>query len=379
MRTGVVSSITLIKEIEPGLHQCEVIVDDFDSYTLFGNYTEYLPFIGNSIEFSTRKDIVNGVVTEVINTVAEKSIVQSAEVSKDILSSDNYFKSIIPNKSKTVEVVTFDSKSLKSGDIARSQIVLVFDVKNGKSNIAKWKDFKCLDKMSKSFNLRVFTNDDSIDEFCQEVIGKYMLVDIKNTQYGLQVLDGTEFSIYYQNIVVPPEVTLSVELLRSVMENDEDLINYEKKYNLIENLQNIIYFEIGYHLVEMAAEVIMINSICKIFEGYDRKTLIRAVFATRGYLMQTNTGVRLSNPMINYHRLLTSTLKNDLKLAELIDFAGNVEEGDIDKAAYLNIRRFVTNIMKGRRGLNEENHLSVVIDNLNAEYGGLFSRGFELD
>lgn len=373
---GTVESITKLEDVDNEISKCEVTFDSLSTYVIFGDYNELLCYIGKPVEYSIRKDVVNGIITEVINTVALRSIVQSVsddEVDVDFIE----LPSIIPDNSKTFSVVTFDSDNLKNGDVSKSEVVLVYDYTCGKSKVAKWRDFKCLDKYSKSFNLRLFTNSDDIDSFCKNVVGKYMMVDIKSTNYGLQVLDGTEVSVYEHEIQVPPEVSLASFRLKSLISGDEELKGYITKYNMLESLEVIMYFEPGYHLVEMFAEIILINSACRIFEGYDKKTLTRMVFASRGYLLGSNT--KMSNPLVNYHRVITSTLKDDFKLIRMLDITGGIEEGDRDKSIYLDIRRFVTSIMKERRGISAEKEINSSINAINGVYGGLFKRGFDLD
>lgn len=374
MYTGKLINVYDEGEIEPGLNRCTITMDDFSGYTIFGNYNELLDLVDKEVEFSTRKDVVHGIVTEVVNTIAVKSIVQTVADS-DVVD-DIELPSIIPNNSQTVNIVTFDKNTLKSGDVALAQVVLVVDYKNGKSKIAKWKEFTCLDRNSQVFNLRLFTNDDSVDEFAKNVVGHYAMVGIKNTPYGFQVHD--EIEIYEHELQVPSEVLLAAMRLRTIVDHDPELSTYVKKYDFIEKLKGVIYFEPGYHLVEMMAECIMIDALCRIFEGYDKKLLRRTVFASRGYLLGANT--KLSNPIVNYHRVITTPLKEDIDLLRIIDITSGVEEGDVNKSAYLSIRRMVTSIMKERRGISEKNSLNVFLSSLDSEFSGMFSRGFvELD
>lgn len=369
MKTGVINAIHFVSDIEPGLDQLEVELNDFSTYTLFGSYSQYIDYVGKEVDFDVRKDVVRGVVTEVICSIAVKSIVQSVDDGSYVDEINS--RSLIPETSKFVNVITFDKNTLKSEDVALAQIVLVVGYKDGKSKISKWKDFSCLDVNSQVFNLRLFTNSDDVDDFCKNVQGKYAMVDIKNTSYGFQVFK--DMQVYEGEVQTPPEVFLSSLKLSSCYSSDAELEEYLNKYDMINILKKTMYFEPGYHIVEMAAEIILIQAICKIFEGYDRKLLYRAVFASRGYLLGSNTN--LSNPLVNYHRIITSSLKNDFKLIRLLDFTGGVEEGDLNKQAYLSIRRQVTSIMKGRRGINEENPLNIAINSIDSDYCGLFQRG----
>lgn len=371
MKTGVLVNITNINEIEKGLNHLEIEMDDFSTYTLFGNIKEYMDYIDKEIEFNTRKDIVNGVVKEVISNIAISSIVQIADKSLfEDMEIDS--GSLIPEKNKSVNVITFDKSLLKRNDVALAQIVLAVSYTKGKSRIAKWNDFTCLDINSQSFNLRLFTNSDEVEDFCKKVVGHYIMVDIKNDpKYGLQVFDFVQ--LYEEEVQIPPEVFIADVRLSAIAKRDKNLWSYIQKYDLLEYLKRIVYFEPGYHLVEMASEIIMIQAITKIYEGYDRDLLYKAVFASRGYLV--SGGANLSNPLVNYHRLITSDLKNDTELIKLLDITGGVDEGDINKIAYLSIRRHVTSIMKERRGINEETDINNTLNIIDTEYSGLFKRG----
>lgn len=368
-KNGTIEQIELINTYEDGLQLCEVTMDDFSSYKIFGDYNDLLKYSGKQVEFSTRPDIINGLREEIVSTIAERSIVSMVDINDKSIIEDDSSLTLIPNKTNVVDVITFDSLTLKKEDVALAQIILVVDYKDGKSQKgAKWKDFTCLDKNSRAFNLRLFTNDSNVDEFAKNIIGHYAMVDIKNTPYGLQV--HNDFKIYDQEVQIPPEAQLASLTLNVNLREDKELKEYVEKYDLINKLKTMIYYEPGYHLVEMSAELILINAICRIFEGYDKKLLKRAVFASRGCLLSANT--KLSKDKINYHRIITSSLKNDVDLIRLLDQMSGVEEGDINKSAYLNIRQFISTLMRERRGLLEESKINNLVNSINSEYGWLF-------
>lgn len=373
MRSGTITEVTTVQYIKEGLSRLQVTMDDFSTYTVFGNTNEYLQYVDKEVEFDVREDVVNGVVEEVICQIAVKSIVQTINSNGDSVD-DFEGSTLIPESSKAVDIISFDHKSLKSGDVAKAQIVLVSGFMPGKSTFAKWTDFTCLDVNSKAFNLRLFTNSDEIDEFRKKVVGKYAMVDIKNEpRWGLQVAGDME--VYEAEVQIPSEALLSAFKLSMIVKRDEQLESYCKKYDFIDTLKRTIYFEPGYHLVEMAAEIMLINTLCSIFESYNKNLLYRMVFASRGYLTGSNTN--LSNPIVNYHKVITSDLREDIDLIRMIDITGGVEEGDLDKEAYLSVRRQVTSIMKGRRGIHETHKLNTSIADIDGEFSGLFFRGLK--
>lgn len=369
----VVTEVTFKQKFED-LDFCEVTIDNFDTYHCFGNYTELLTFVGKKVKFGVRLDIVNGIRCNVMTDVCEirKPEVQ---VSMTDIPTDGVddVKSIIPADSKLSSVIDFDSKSLKQGDAEKSRTVYVYDVREGVSNISRWKDIKCLDCNSVSFNLRLFSKDSNLDAVCEKMIGKYILVDIKNTQYGLQVVDGSP--IYIQNdikVEIPNEVNVVSMSLRRISDMDDELKEFENKYDMINRLRNIVYFEPGYNLIEMFIEIRLISTICKIFGSYNRKLLYRAVFASRAYLIGEK--LELSNPIVNYHRLITSALKHDSELIKLLDVMNIDNEENINKTLYYNIRRMATNLIKERRGISEESIICDAITSIDNTYGRLFRR-----
>lgn len=367
-KTGVIKGIEVKTVIDAGsLFQLEVSMDDFDTYVLFGDVKEYMDFIDKEVEFTTRRDVVNGVVEEVINTIAVKSIIQTMDESLfDDIELDT--ASLIAETSKTLNVIDFDHKLLKKDDVALAKIILVVSYSKGKSKFAKWHDFTCLDCNSQVFNLRLFSNDDNVDEFANNIVGRYVMVDIKNdARYGFQVFK--DMQLYQQEVQVPPEVHLASMRLKMIANRQPSLKEYVEKYNMIDYLKGVMHFEPGYHIVEMLSEIILIQALAKIYEGYDRDLLYRAVFASRGYLVGATD---LSNPIVNYHRIITSSLKGDLELIRLLDWTSGVEEGDINKQAYLGIRKQVSSIMNERRGINEEVDINSSISSINSEYSGLF-------
>lgn len=373
--SGVIQSVSSISKYDDDLELLEVTVGDFDTYKMFGLMNDVVSFVGKDVQFTARKDIINGIPEYVICDITTKNVIDVVDL--DGLNED--IDSLIVNRETYSSFIDFDSSSLKVGDVALAKTVLVCSVKNGKSKKSKWKDFTCIDSANRAFSLRLFSNmdQDVLDDACDTFVGNYVIVDIQNTFYGLQV-SGSMDLIEGEQVKVPPEVTLAALGLSTSLYADNELKEYADKYDLISKLKSVIHYEIGYHLVEMYSELMLIKTCCKIYDKYNYNLLRRAVFATRGYLLGNSTG--LSNIITNYHRLLTSSLKNDRELIKLIDFASPAEEGDLNKELYLSVRRQVTSIMKDRRGLNEKNSISCVINDIDESYSGLFKKGLgELD
>lgn len=378
---GLLNRVTVIRSLGENIDQLELTVNDFDSYTMFGTYSEVAQYIGKEVEFSTRKDVVNNVVTDVINNVVAVSVVQKADTR--VVGDTGYIDdienmpSIIPDESKVIKVVDFDSKAIQMGEIQKSKTVFVHKVQSGSSKITTWKDFGCLDVNNNHFNLRAFARGEEIEEFCKEVVGHYVMVDIKRTQWGLQVMEGTDIVISEQEVMVPSEVLLARMSLNMALSKDDDLSAYCSKYSFIETLEKLIYFEPGYHLVEMFAELSILRAIRRISSVYDIRLLTRAVFATRGYLTQAECG--MSNPVINYHKIITSPLRTDLELIKIIDVM-NPAVDNPNKAIYWHVRETVTKIMKEVRNSGEaveNDRLNSVISSLGSIYGGMLQRGLD--
>lgn len=364
---GVIDSIEVQEKYDTNLDFLAVTMNNLSTYYIFGKLEDYIKYVDADVQFEVREDVVHGIKYEIITSLALTSIVQSVESPED-----DYSTCLIPDVSKFRNVITFNKYNLKPDDVAMAQIVLVIDCKNGCSKITRWKDFTCLDVNSEMFNLRLFTNDESVDEFCKNCINHYVMVDIKlDKKYGFQVFK--DMTIDETEVQMPPEVYLSSMLLSMTAKRDEALWGYIQKYDMLEHLKSLVCYEPGYNLVEMAAEIKLVNTVCSIFASYDRKLLIRAVFASRGFLLASKAD--LSNPLINYHRIITSTLKDDFDLIRLLDVTNPIEEGDINKQAFFAIRRMLTTIMKGRRGIHEEISFSASLLAIDAEYGGMFKRG----
>ncbi len=366
-----VRSISSIRSVDADIEELEVTMDDLSTYTMFYNYNESIQFVDKEVEFDVRKDVVNGIIKEVINTIAEKRYIQCVELDESLEDAEIESMPIIAKESSFSPIITFNSTTTKKGDFLQNQIVLVCASKSGRSFKASWQDFTCIDCNSKSFNLRVFSNIDGIDEISRSFVGNYVMADIEHTSYGFQV--NGDIRLYEMEVEVPKEVNLCLFKLGFVVRRDKELKSYVDKYEMLTKLKNIIYYEPGYHLVEMEAEIMLIHTICSIYDIYDKKLLIRAVFASRGYLFGSNT--ELSNPIINYHRIITSDLRNDLDLIKLLDITYGVNEGDVNKGAYLAVRNMVTAIMKERRGIYEKNIINDCISTINNKYNGLLQRG----
>lgn len=367
MLTSTLLEVTLVKHISipDKLDQCEVTMSDLSTYTVFDNFNELNKYLGKRINYTTRKDVVNGVVTDVLNNFTVVSVVQ-------VSSEDDRFDDIplMSGSGNIVSICNFEASTFKRDDFVRGAIVFVSEYSMGKSSKARWVDFTCLDKHSIAFNLRLFSNIETAEEIAQNFIGRYVVVDIKHTSYGLQV-DG-DMCLCEQEVIVSPEVTRSKTLLQRIVDKDEELKGYVDKYNMLDFLEHLIYFEPGYQLVVMYSEVILINSLCKIFNLYNKKLLYRSVFASRGYLVSSS--INISHPLVNYHRIITSTLKGDTDLINLLDINNGIDSADYNKNAYLAIKKFVNFIVKGRYGVVEENVINSMLDSIDAEFGGLFKK-----
>ena len=101
-------------------------------------------------------------------------------------------------------------------------------------------------------------------------------------------------------------------------EGDEWIKEFNTKFRLLDTLRLIVAENIGYHLVHMCAEIMLLDTMSNIVEDLPLTLMKQAVFATRGYLIPSKTPTNVPSEFLNYHRLITTSAKDNFNLIELV-------------------------------------------------------------
>lgn len=363
-KTGTVIAVTFVKKLEADTTSICLVEIDFAEFYIFGDYNEFLGYVGKLVTYSTRRDYFEGKVIEVINTIASTYVVQTLE------SSDNI--KLIPSDEVPRAVCNFAIDTVKRGDFLPHCIGFLVAVSSGNSAAAKWTDCTVLDMYSKQFNLRIFTGGNEIgqgDVFAhlQAMVGCYIKFTIDHHQkWGYQT---QEIEVYSTNLVVSPEVEIAMSQISKAISADKELMGYVTYTGLLDYLKTTIYGDVGYHLVEIASELYFIKSLSNISNRYDITALIRAAITARGYLLPT--ALKYSRSLANINKLGRTPLAGDLRLISVLDVMA--EEPSPERYIYVQINKLVSHILMERRGLINEKEIDygVSIKHLRDFYGGL--------
>lgn len=354
---GKVENITFISRYDDGVELCSIQID-FDELKIFGLASDFMGYIGKDVLYSKRIDVINGKTEMVVYDLVLLSTIQTVSSTENI--------KLIPEGNKRT-ICNIASRTIKFGDFYPNCIALLSKVELGSSPKAKWFDCTCIDSESREFQVRLFSSDnvDSVNSLLNSFIGRYVGFDLESTKYGYQT---KEISVLPNDVEQSPEVTVAKEIVEQVINADEGLSDYNKKYNFITQMEATIDGEPGYQLVRMASEIYMINAIDNISTELDIQAMKRAVICSRGYLLPKKTA--WSRPMLNTNKILmVPQLKTDKELMLIIDTMSE-EESSSTKLTYIKIKGLVDDIIKIRRGIVDEKD-NIIIDDMRSVFNGL--------
>lgn len=343
MICGKVESVKLIEHKADKLDLCKITID-FDEIFIWGDYNELIDYIGKPVEYSVRQDVIDGKPVTVIANMANQYTVQTLSKQESI--------KLIPASGLGRAECTFDVSTLKYGDTAYGQVMLLSGYTAGKSDKTKWIDCTVIDKYSKLVTVRIFTKevegDIDAEATIAALVGYYIKSDITFTKYGYQTR-GIE--LVNVPVVKAPEVDIATNVLVNEISKDTELQEYCNAYDLIYILSEHINIELGYELVYMAAEIALINELENMTDTYDFKAMRRAVFATRGYLLPSKT--KFSKAVLNINKLSKTSLKTDKELLLLLDPLAD-EEPSKTKVVFYKIKEIAKFIIEDRRRVEPE-------------------------
>lgn len=337
---GDVESVSVVKNYGSALLM-ELQID-FDTVKIFGQQDEIMAFMGKRVYYTLRDDIIEGVPTQVVASIAEVRVI-------DVVKSVDNIK-LIPMTQKR-NVCNFSIRECKYGEFYPGCIALLTAIQSGSSRKTQWVDCTLIDQESKEFSLRIFTknNLDNAMEIFKEWLGSYVTFDMKVTQYGNQT---EEIAIIQDTVTISPEVEVSRKVILNEIANDPALDEYEKTHNLMKYIKSSIDGEPGYMLVRMASEIYMINALANISNDFDIQAMKRAVYTSRGYLKPHKKN--WSRPMLNSNcALRCKGLQEDTELLLILDVMSQ-EEVSPTKSMYIRIRKMVDDCIKIRRGVLNE-------------------------
>ena len=262
-RSGKILKITLVRHIQEDLDQCEV---EFENMAVFAfyPYAELNVFAGKEVEYVLRKDMVEGSIALVISEITIVDAIHTVEASNS--------KVKLITDSKRV-MSTFDSKAVVVGNFYLREKFIILSCEHRSSQRAKWVDFTCVDKNSKTFYLRMFS-DDNPEYYCKKLVS----ADIHATKYGLQT---ERINSYDQPLETSPEVALSMRLAQEYIENDNELLEFTKKVDYLKKLSEVVDYEIGIPVVRIAVMLLNFEAADNYMSGYDKTTLIRGIILSQ--------------------------------------------------------------------------------------------------
>lgn len=355
---GKVEKLTIIKNVGENIDLCELTID-FDILKIFYDSNELHQFVGNDVIYTVRKDVVDGVLCEVICELALLSTIQTVSRSENV--------KLIPEKvSRTMCNIAI--KDTKFGEFYPGVTALMSSFQFGSSSKAKWFDCKMIDMHSKEFVVRWFSSGfdrESAEDMLNNCVGKYNAFDMEYTRYGYQTKELTPLP---QEVEESPEVIVAKEVMWNMVQSDSALMSYCTKYNFFENISGIINGEPGYEFVVMASELYMVNAISDVTCDLDIRAIKRAIICTRGYLLPRKTA--WSKPLLNNTKVMqVGELKMDRELLLIID-ALSEEEPSPTKLMYIKVRGLVNDIVKIRRGIKNEEDIANIV-NVGNVFNGL--------
>lgn len=355
---GHVEQITRIRQVGTSLDLCSIRIG-FDDLKIFYDYNDLVDFLNCDVQYTTRRDVVNGIEDLVVCELVKLSTIQTVASAENIR--------LIPEGTKRT-ICNFDSATARYGNFYPNVTALLSSYTIGSSPKARWFDMTMVDMNSKLFMVKKFETDGSletIEKVYKEAVGKYVVFDMESTKFGFRT---NEITTLPQAVELSPEVTVAKTILEKEIANDPELGTYVNGYGLLDHLATLIDGEPGYTLVRMASEIYMINAIDNISTDLDIRAMKRAVFCSRGYLLPHKTD--WSIPLLNNSKLMAvQGLKHDKELMLIIDVMSR-EPFSATKSTYIKIRGMVNDIIDIRRG-NENEKTITDVSALSSTLNGL--------
>ena len=336
---GRVDTVKLIETGE-GYHVLRVDIG-LDSFILIGDYNEYINYIGEDVQYTTRKDIYKGEITDFINTVASIRVVQTVENKTQI-------DCLIPSDASNA-ISNFNVKSLAFGDQEYGCIALLTKYELNSSSKASWADLYMIDKFSKLFVVKLFTSfaGQNYKDVLDNLVNRYVKFDIHYSKYGYQLHD---IELVDVEVTVSPEVEVAYQFILEQVKQDDELLEYCTSSNLLEHLKEVLYYEKGYYLVEIASELMLVNTLKSITDIYDMKVLKRLCVTTRGYLLPRAS--KYSKGVGNSIILSGTSLRKDDVLMQSVD-STHPESKEV-KQMYSMVRAMASFLLIKRKGDKDE-------------------------
>lgn len=339
---GKVENVELVEHIAQKLDLMKIAID-FDVVYAFGDYNEYIEFLGKEVQYDTRQDVYKGQIITVVASIINKYIVQTINKTEDI-------KLLTGNTERPV--CNFAIGDLPFGDVVYGAICFFSSYTVGKSVKARWFDCTMVDKNGKVFILKIFadrTNGEfTTEELLDAKIGHYVTFDISLTKYGYQ----TEMiNLVDIEVGVAPEVLAAEEILNNAIAKDSVIQNYVSMCDLMNIIKKTMRIELGAEFIYMAAELSLIQSLENISDVYDFQAMRRAVFATRGYLLPHNT--EFSKAVLNVTKAARTDMKLDKEVLLMLDPVAE-EPASKTKECYYRLCKLAEDTINERRGINEE-------------------------
>lgn len=362
MEIGLVNSIKLIDTIRPRLDYMEIKIDNVP-YKMFGEYSKSVKYISGVVLYETIPDMYQGKVIERVVDIAEERVITTTKA-------DSTSK-LLPEEKDVNPVCNFEFASLPLGTKQNGVVCYLSSFIENCSDKARWFDLSVVDMRSRVYTLRYFSSfsaaSDETRTILNQMVGKYIRVDITYNQYGYQVQQQKEIELHPTDVVLKPEVEIACNIILDACRTDAELMEYMKMFNYIPKLKGVIDIEPGYHLVRVAMEISLINAVSNITDTFIRRALLRAAVTSRGYLIDRKN--ELSKPILNINKVLRSTLKADVELINILDaLSGNTTQ---TKRMYISIAKFAKYIIEERRGLVNEEDIINNYGSISDMLGGL--------
>lgn len=339
---GKVEKITRISNVGDSLDLCSIQID-FDDLKIFYDYNDLLEYLNCEVQYTTRKDVINGMPDLVVCELVKLATIQTVQ------SVDNI--KLIPEGTKRT-LCNFDTQTARYGNFYPNVTALASDYELGSSPKSRWIDVSMIDMNSRVFVVRKFEPEgtlEDLDKMYGAIKGHYVNFDLEFTKYGYQTKEITTLP---QEVELSPEVEVAKSVVENIASQDEALMAYLKKFDFIECLKSRIDGEPGYALVRIASELYLIDAYSKISNDLDIRAMRRAAICSYGYMLPHK--VEWSIPRLNINHVVNiPELKTDNELMLMIDVMSR-EPWSPTKSTYIEIKGSVNKIINIRRGIDDE-------------------------
>ena len=327
---SVCKSIRLIKKESYGDILEVVVGDDTPAIWLY-NYDDALSFLNKDVIVSYRKDILDGVLTDFVNTFTVPCVVNT-------IAADEHVK-LYTNQGDNKSNVSF--RSIETSTSIPNAIMYCIDQVYENSSSAVWATLTVRDATMRIAKVRVFDYDSAMPN----LKNKYIAGNIRKTMYGLQAEKLVPIDTVAQENA---EIPIAKQFIQTYLStNDKQSFDFVESSKLLALMEKVVDYEMGYNIVRLAQELSLCAQFTNLTDAVSVLTVSRALIAQHFYLTIPNASLsKLTRNVLASTKVCWADATDVISCIDVLE--DGTESGE--RILYNKIKETIASIIDIRKG-----------------------------